>query len=184
MANHATLPNADLHECKGASTATVGKTIVASGSGTATFKYDNPHGAIYYTDVVTGTTITYPSVYTKVNPTTVAVGLGVEFTEATTAKLTYTGTDTLDTRVLCNVTLKQSVGASRDIYFKLYKNGGAVTGLEAAVTATSAEFVNVQLSFDLPLATNDYLEIYCKNGGASGDVIIHGFYLTAFCMRG
>jgi hypothetical protein len=184
MVAHASLPEADLHECKGASTATVGQTIVASGSGTASFKYNNPHGAVYYSDVVTGTTITYPSTYTKVNPTTTAVGLGVEFTETTTAKLTYTGTDTLDTRVLCNITFKQSVGAARDIYFKLYKNGVSVPGLEAAATATSAEFMNVQLSFDLPLATNDYLEVYCKNGGASGDVVIHGFYFTAFAMRG
>jgi len=185
MVAHASLPEADLHECKGASTATVGKTIIAGGAGTASFKYANPHGSIYYSDLATGTTITYPSAYTKVNPTTIANGTSVEFTEATTAKLTYTGTDSLDTRVLCNITLDQSVGADRDIYFKLYKNGSAVTGSETGVTTQSGKKVNISIQFDVAnLATNDYLEVYCKNTGASGDVKIYSFYLTAFGMRG
>jgi hypothetical protein len=185
MTAHASLPEADLHECKGASTATVGKTIVAGGAGTATFKYANPHGAVYYTDLATGTTITYPSSYTIVNPTTTAVGMAIEFTEATTAKLTYTGTDTLDCRVLGNITLDQSAGADRDIYFKIYKNGVAVTGTEVGITTQSGKKVNIGITFDIAnLATNDYLEIYCKNNGASGDVKIYSFYLTAFCMRG
>lgn len=185
MVAHASLPEADLHECKGASTATVGKTIIAGGAGTATFKYANPRGAIYYSDLAAGTTITYPSAYTKVAPTTVANGIAVEFTEATTAKLTYTGTDTLDCRVIANITFDQSVGADRDIYFKLYKNGSAVTGSEEGITTQSGKKVHVAITFDVPnLATNDYLEVYCKNTGASGDVKIYTFYLTAFCMRG
>jgi len=185
MVAHASLPEADLHECKGASTATVGKTIIAGGAGTATFKYANPHGSIYYSDLAAGTTITYPSAYTKVAPTTTANGTAVEFTEATTAKLTYTGTDTLDCRVLCNITLDQNVLADRDVYFKIYKNGSAVTGSEVGTTVAQAQKHNVSLQFDIPnLATNDYIEVYCKNTGASGDVKIYSFYLTAFCMRG
>ena len=185
MVAHASLPEADLHECKGASTATVGKTPVAGGAGTATFKYANPHGSVYYSDLAAGTTITYPSSYTKVLVTSVANGTAVEFTEAVTAKLTYTGTDSLDCRVISNITLDQSAGADRDIYFKIYKNGSAVTGTEMGVTTQSGKKVNVAIAFDIPnLATNDYLEIYCKNTGASGDVKIYSFYLTAFCMRG
>lgn len=185
MVAHASLPEADLHECKGASTATVGKTIIAGGAGTATFKYANPHGSVYYSDLAAGTTITYPSAYTKVAPTTTANGTAVEFTEATTAKLTYTGTDTLDCRVLCNITLDQNVAADRDVYFKIYKNGSAVTGSEVGTTVAQAQKHNVSLQFDIPnLATNDYIEVYCKNTGGSGDVKIYSFYLTAFCMRG
>lgn len=185
MVAHASLPEADLHECKGASTATVGKTPIAGGAGTATFKYANPHGSVYYSDLATGTTISYPSAYTKVAPTTTANGTAVEFTEATTAKLTYTGTDSLDCRVLCNITLDQNVAADRDVYFKIYKNGSAVTGSEVGTTVAQAQKHNVSLQFDIPnIATNDYIEIYCKNTGASGDVKIYSFYLTAFCMRG
>lgn len=185
MVAHASLPNADLHECKGASTATVGKTIVAGGAGTATFKYANPHGGIYFSNIGTPKVITYPSAYTKVNPTTVASGLAIEYTEATTARLTYTGADTLDARILANICLDQAAGADRDIYFSMYKNGSAVTGTETAVTTQSGKKVNIQLSFDIAnLATNDYVEIYAKNTGASGDVNIYSFYLTAFSMRG
>ena len=185
MVAHASLPNADLHECKGASAATVGKTIVASGSGTASFKYANPHGGIYFSNIGTPRTITYPSVYTKCDPTTTASGLAVEYTEATTAKLTYTGTDSVDTRVIANVCLDQAAGADRDIYFKFYVNGIAITGSETAVTTQSGKKVNIQVTYDIAnFATNDYVEVYLKNNGASGDVNIYSFYLTALGLRG
>lgn len=184
MVAHASLPNADLHECKGASTATVGKTIIANGT-TATFKYANPHGAVYYSDVGVGTTITYPSVATKIAPTTVASGTNVEYTEATTARLTYTGADTMDTRIIANINFSQSVGANRDILFTLYKNGSAILGSIGMITATSAIKNHYSLVYDVAnVATNDYFEIYVTNTGASGDVLILSFYMTAFGMRG
>jgi len=185
MTAHSTLTGTDLHECKGASTAVVDKTIIAGGAGTATFKYANPHGGVYFSNIGTPTVITYPSAYTKCGPTTVASGVAVEYTEATTAKLTYTGTDSLDTRIIANICLDQASGADRDIYFKIYKNGSAITGTETAVTTQSGKKVNIQVAFDVAnLATNNYIEIYLKNNGASGDVNIYSFYLTALGLRG
>lgn len=185
MTAHASLAEADLHECKGASTATVGKTIIASGAGAATFKYGNPHGGVYYSDIGVGTTLTYPSAYAKVVPTTVASGMAIEFTEATTARLTYTGTDSLDCRIIANVGFSQSVGAARDIQFALYKNGSIIAGSEQVSTTTSAVKNHVSILWDAAnLATNDYIEVYCKNAGGSGDILILSYYLTAFCMRG
>jgi len=185
MTAHASLAEADLHECKGASTAIVGKTIIAGGAGTATFKYANPHGGIYYSDIGVGTTLIYPAVYTKVAPTTVASGMAIEFTEATTARLTYIGADTLDARFIANIGFSQSVGASRDIQFALYKNGSVIAGSEGVVSAGSGDKTHFSLVWDQAnVVTNDYFEVYCKNAGASGDILFLSYYLTAFAMRG
>ena len=183
--SHKNLPNSQLHECKGASTASVDQVLIAKGDGTATFKYVNPHGAVYFSNLATPKTITYPSAFTKCDPVTTASSMALQFTEATTARLTYTGTDTMDVRVLANICLDQSVGADRDIYFRVYKNGSFVGGSETAVTTQTGKKTNINLTFDIPtVATNDFIEIYLKNNGASGDVNIYSFYLTAFGMRG
>lgn len=185
MVAHASLPNADLHECKGASTAAVGKTIVAGGSGTATFKYANPHGSIYFENIASPYTLTYPSSATKAEPTTVASGTAVEFTEGTNARLTYTGADTIDMRLIFNVSLDQAAGANRDIILYIYKNGSVLTGSSVINTTSSALKVLTTSVFDAAnVATNDYFEAYIKNAGGSGDVNIYTFLLTAFGMRG
>ena len=185
MVAHASLPNADLHECKGASTALVGKTIVAGGAGTAAFKYANPHGSCYFVNTGTPYTLTYPAAATKLNPTTVAMGTAVEFTEGTNARLTYTGTDTMDMRLIFNISLDQAVGANRDIELYIYKNGSLITGSTVINTTSSAVKVLTTSIVDVAnVATNDYFEAYVKNNGASGDVNVYSFLLTAFGMRG
>lgn len=184
MVAHASLTGSDLHECKGADAAAVGKTIIASGSGTASFKYANPRGAIYFINTSTPYTLTYPATATKVAPTTTASSLATEFTEATTARLTYIGTDTLDARILGNLSVDQSVGADRDLEFYVYKNGSLVTGSTVIRTTQTGKKVSISIIIDTTLATNDYIEIYTKNNGASGDINVYTFYMTAFCMRG
>lgn len=185
MVAHASLPNADLHECKGASTAAAGKTIIAGGAGTATFKYANPHGSIYFENIATPNVLTFPAVATKANPTTVASGTALEFTEGTNARLTYTGADTMDMRVIFNVSLDQAAGANRDIVLYIYKNGSVITGSSVINTTSSAVKVLTTSIFDVAnVATGDYFEAYIKNNGASGDVNIYTFVLTMFGMRG
>lgn len=182
--SHTALPDADLHVCKGASGASAGQVIVFDGAGGQNTKYANPRGAVYFVNIGTPYTLTYPSTYAKAAPTTTAVGLATEYTEATTARLTYTGTDTLDTRVLVNMSVDQSIGANRDIRAKVYKTGVAVANSEVIVTTTSGEKHLMAIIADVSLATNDYLEVYMQNDGASGDINIYSFYLTAFSMRG
>lgn len=182
---HSAISNADLHECKGASAATAGQSIIAGGAGTATFKYANPHGSIYFENIAAPYVLTYPTVATKAAPTTTASGTALEFTEATTARLTYTGADTIDMRIIFNVSLDQASGANRDVVLYIYKNGSVITGSSAINTTSSAVKVLTTSVFDIPnVATNDYFEAYIKNTGASGDVNIYTFVLTMFGMRG
>lgn len=186
MANiaHKNLPNAQLHECKGASAALAGQASIASGAGVSTYKHINPRGSIYFVDTVTPLAITYPAAFTKITPVSVASNTNVEVTEANDGRLTYTGTDTLDFRVVCNLTLDQSVGANRDLHLAIYKNGSILTGSTIVSTSPTGLKQLITSIYDIPLATNDYVEAYIKNAGASGDISVYCYYLGMVGYRG
>lgn len=186
MAAHSGLTaDADLHICKGVLAAAVGKTVIADGAGSQALKYANPHGGFSFSDIATPATVTAPSSYTKVAPTTVAAGGAIEYTEATTARLTYTGTDTLDANVFISLCIGHAAGANRDIYVSLYKNGSAVTGTETAVTAVTATKTPIPLSFQIAnVATNDYFEVYLKNNGGAENVSVYSFQMSMVSYRG
>lgn len=177
---HKDITEANLHEAKGVSTATVGRVYVSNGAGSGTWLYPNPHGSVSFSSVAAPTTVLYPAVYAKALVTTVVSGLAQEFTEATTARLTYTGTLTRPFRATCNLYLDQSAGAIRNIRAALYKNGAIIPLSESMTTTTSGEVVNVVLTAELNLATNDYIEAYIRNDGAGGDVRFYAMFLA--CM--
>ena len=186
MANisHKNLPNAQLHECKGASAASAGQVSVANGAGASSYKYINPHGAVSFVNIASPLTITYPSAFTKVQPTTTAAGNSVQFTEANTARLTYTGSDNVVGKVVANLSVDQSIGADRDIEIAIYKNGSIITNSNIITTSPSGMKQLITSVALVSLATNDYLECYIKNRGASGDVKVYTFYLEAIAFRG
>lgn len=182
--SHKNLPNAQLHECKGASAASLGQVSIADGAGASAYKYANPRGSIYFVDISTPLSITYPAAFTKITPVTVASSTNVEVTEANNGRLTYTGTDTLDFRAICNLSVDQSVGANRDIHLALYKNGSLVPGSTIVTTAPSGLKQLITSLFDVNLATNDYIEAYIKNNGGSGDINVYTYYLGLMGARG
>lgn len=184
MVAHASLPEADLHEVKGASTATIGKVPVASGAGTTAFKYINPHGATSFVNIAAPYTLAYPAAYAKAIPVTTAAGVALEFTEGIDAKLTYTGADTVVARLIFNVALDQASGAARDIRLAIYKDGAIIPASVVINTTSSGVKVLTTSIVDTTLVTGNYLEAYMQNDGASGDIRIYSFYLSAFCMRG
>lgn len=179
MANqaHSTLTDPHIHEPKGAAAAASGKVYRADGLGSGAWYYSEAYGLTYFVNIATPYSLTYPSTYTKLAPTTTAGGSPREVTEATTARITYTGTPTRLCSVFVNISISQSVGAARDLRIKLYKNGVAVAHTEVVITATSGEKHNINMHGLVSLATNDYLEVYAQNDGASGDVNIHTYVL-------
>lgn len=186
MAAHSGLTaSSDIHVCKGATTATVGTTVIADGAGGQSFGYGNAHGGCYFSNIGAPATVTAPSAYTKVAPTTVANGAAVEWTEGTNARLTYTGTATLDALLTISVSASQASGANRDLNFSIYKNGSAITGTETVVTTVTAVKEHVSMSFFIPnLATNDYIELYVKNAGGAENVSIYSLNINAVSVRG
>lgn len=182
MAAHSTLTGADLHIIKGADTATINKVPVANGSGDTAFNYVNPRGTVTFTNLSTPYTLTAPTSYSKIAPTTTASSLGVEVTEATTARLTYTGTATIGVRVNIEMAVDQTSGANRDIEVQVYKNGSGVTGAQTVITASAGDKGQISFMFPVSLATNDYIEAYAKISG-SGDVRVYSFFLSIIGFR-
>lgn len=181
---HKNIADADLHEAKGAAGAAAGKALIAGGAGTATFGYVNPLGSTYFINYAAPYVLAYPAAYTKLAPTTIAAGVAVETTEGTNARITYTGATTSKFRVVCNMTISQTIGANRDLGFKLYKTGVAVAGSEIFQTSTSGTLQLLTTIFDVSLATNDYVECFVQNKGASGDINVHSFLLNIIGIRG
>ncbi len=211
--NHADLTGANLHEPKGVSAAAINKVYLSDGAASGTWQKlptqgllnissngstgDNVHvdgsgnflvrrptnGGTYFVDLVTPYALTYPATYTKLAPTTTALGSSTEVTEATTARLTYTGTPNKRMEITCNISFAQSVGANRDIEFALYKNGSVVPGSNIVSTTTTALKQSVSLSFHNTMSTNDYVEVFAKNAGGSGDLAVYSFYLSMVSIK-
>lgn len=206
--NHELIADPYIHEPKGAASATANKVYVATGTGTGTWKkipvqalsnltsngtagqilsvdgagnftlVGAPHGQVDFYNLGTPYTLTYPSTFTKLAPTTTAGGIPSDFTEATTARLTYIGEDTVPISVTYSISLDQASGADRDIVTAVYKNGSVVNA-HAVVTTTTGKKVSMSGTSTVMMATNDYVEVYVLNNGGSGDVRLYAMQLNA-----
>lgn len=206
---HSAIPDGQRHEPKGVSTATANQVYVANGSasgswakispqtlsgvstngtagqfvavtGTGNFVLASaPSGSVYFYNIASPYILTYPSTFTKAAPTTTASGTSVLITEGTNARLTYTGTAATVLDVVFTLSLDQASGSSRDVEAAIYKNGSLVNGSNAIITCTSGDKHSITCHADVSVVTNDYVEVYVKNGGASGDIRIYTFSLFA-----
>jgi hypothetical protein len=152
--------------------------FIVDGAGSHSLAWATAHGFVYFVNIGSPSVITYPSVYTKATPTTIAAGASKEFTEATTARLTYTGTPVRQALVKAIIDLSQATGANRDIRAALYKNGVIVAMSESIISTVTANKNQISLLCSVPCATNDYFEVFVKNDGASGDVTVYTLKLS------
>lgn len=157
----------------GSNTANAGEYPISLGGGNITW-IKNPFGFVYFENIATPYTLSYPAAYTKLNPTTTAPGVSYKVTEGTNARLTYIGPgEVMD--MSCNISLDHAAGADRDLQLSMYKNGVIVPGSVAIITASSSSKRFITLSAAALFATNDYIEVYAKNNGASGDIRVYTF---------
>jgi hypothetical protein len=205
---HSALTDPNIHEPKNITTAAANEVYVANGAGSGTWKKlsppqfagvttngqagdtvtvdgsgnfvltGTPHGQIHFYDLASPYTLTYPSSFTKLAPTTTASGIPSNFTEATTARLTYTGTDTVPVSISYSVSLDQASGADRDIIVAVYKNGSVSNG-HSVTTTTSGQKHTMAGVHTVTMATNDYIELYILNNGASGNIRLYAMQLNA-----
>jgi hypothetical protein len=174
---HRLIPNSELHEPKDVATALAKSVYVATGTGTGVWT-KAVNGFCYFENIAVPSTLTYPVAYAKVAPTTIAGAIGNDVTEATTARLTYTGTKTIVVKASASVSVSQASGANRNLRFALYKNGAKVNGSVKVVSTVTALIYSVELSAPVSLATNDYIEMYAQNDGATGDISIYSMNLS------
>jgi hypothetical protein len=203
--SHKNIPSAQAHEPKGVESAVNKSLYVANGSGSGTWSKIGPQslsnistngvagqfvavdgagnfvlasapsGSIYFYNVSTPYTLTYPSVFTKAAPTTIASGSPTLITEGTNARLTYTGASTTSLDVAYVISFDQASGANRDVQAAIYKNGTVVPGSQAIVTSSTGQKHQLICHADVSVSLNDYIEIYMKNDGPSGDVRVYAF---------
>lgn len=173
---HVDIVDPDIHEPKGVASADQNHVYTADGSGSGDWLHPSAHGGFYYSNIGTGTTITTPTSYTLVGPTT-TVTHAHEFSHNSLGRLTYSGTPDRHVFINCNLSVKHSTGSGQDLYFAVFKNGVLETGSEVVRSADSANFGAVTVQWDAVTSTGDYFEIYCKV--SSGNIIVHSIYLNA-----
>jgi hypothetical protein len=146
--------------------------LVADGSNGFKAVVGTAHGYTTFTDFASPYTWTYSATYTKVAATSTAGGTPTEVTEATTSKLTYTGTEDRHLHAYAIVSLKQASGADRDIRIAIAKNGTVNTSSAIIITSKTGEWHTVTVHYPLEASTNDYFEVYMQNDGGSGNVSV------------
>ena len=204
---HKLITDPDIHEPKGVAAATSNKVYVSTGSGSGTWQKLSPpqlsglttngtagdtlsvdgsgnfvlssaaHGHVDFYNL-TPYSLAYPSTFTKVAPTTTVNGNASQFTESTTARLTYTGTDTAPFLISFSASIDQSTGTNKDISFAIAKNGTVVGGYSLTSTQSGQKHI-LTGSFTVSLATNNYVEIFALNSGASGAVNVYALQFNA-----
>ena len=166
---HRDIPEAQLHEPKGVSSASTNEVYVANGSGSGAWKtvqkYVNgyvPFDAVtpaYQHSVTTG--------FTPLNPTfSISEVEGWVGEASPNARLKYTGAETIVSFTNFTISFKNNSGSSRDLEVVFYKNGSVMNGGHLIVTAVSGEWKHATLTDIGTFSTNDYLEIYVKSDAA------------------
>jgi len=184
---HNLITGSNLHEPKGVSSATNGTMYVASGSGSGAWEKLTttslvlPKGKFYFYNIGSPYTLAHSGSTAKVAPATIASGYASLVTEATSARLTYTGPSTAVLKLDYDVSIKQASGADRDIVIAVHRNGSVIAGSEVIMTSVTGDAHQASGSCLYNASTNDYFEIYALNTGASGDMLFQkvGLTLTA-----
>lgn len=143
-----------------------------------------PHGSFYFVNTAAPTTITYPAVATKLTATSIAGSDTYMVTAGTNSRLTYTGATIQHFHIAATISLDQTIGANRDIETYIARNGAVLPSSTVIQTTVSGAKASSALHADVELNQNDYLELFVKNGGVSGDVRVYALYMFMMGMTG
>lgn len=181
---HNLITGSDLHEPKGVAAAGANHVYVANGSGSGTWQtvasgsLHMPRGSFYFQNTASVYTLAYSATPSKIEPTTIVSGISNLVTEATTARLTYTGTPTVVLKLDFNASLKQSTGSNKEIAIMAYKNTTLIDSSLVDATFVTGNANNLSGSCIVSAATNDYFCLYALNGSGSGDMVFNKVALT------
>lgn len=131
-----------------------------------------PHGFMYFSSAAE-TTIGSAGVYVKAAGTTAAQEeTGV--TVATTNRVTYDGALTRDFTIQVTVSVSLAAGGANDnIGIKIAKNDTPIDGSEIRrYIGTATQTGAMACQWHVPMATDDYVEIWVANIDATANVTI------------
>jgi hypothetical protein len=168
MVDHAALTDPEIHEPKGASTATAGQVYTADGASSGEwakpFKYvgvrSNYSTASPYVHAITTSD-------TVLDPTVATLNRS-QFTVQTVPnlRLRYDGVEALVGRLIFNCSFRQSDGADRNIQWIAYKNGAPLSNSKIIATTRTTDWVNATLVYDVDMVTNDYIEMFAQSSSS------------------
>tara|TARA_R110000737_G_scaffold77238_3_gene108355 strand:- start:3866 stop:5443 length:1578 start_codon:yes stop_codon:yes gene_type:complete len=93
------------------------------------------------------------------------------FTTNVNGRITYNGVRQHNSDITASITFKSASG-THDFTFYTAKNGVVISGSGVTQEVTATTTANVSLIWDLPLNTNDYVEIWVENNDNSNNVTI------------
>lgn len=172
MANisHKNLTGNQLHEPKGADTASDGDVYVSDGAGSGTWEHPAAHfgGYVSFDAATPAYQHSMTTSDTVLDPTFLETS-STEFssTDTPNARFTYTGSDARDAFFMFNCSMKQNSGSNKDVEFVIYKNGVAQDSSRVIRTASTASWGSVSLHWDNVVSQNDYFEVFIKGSGAT-----------------
>ena len=181
---HNAITGSALHEPKGVAGTAANLVYVSNGSNSGAWSSISvsslalPKGKFYFYNTGSPYTLAHSASTAKVAPTTIASSYGSLVTEATSARLTYTGTPTTVVKLDFDVSLSQASGADKDIMVSVHRNGSVIPGSQSVVTSVTGDLVQMAGSCFYNAAQNDYFEIFAQNTGASGDMVFQKVALT------
>lgn len=129
------------------------------------------YGQVYMQGNSTATVIASTSTPVKVAGTW-TVDIGSSFTGTTGGRLTYTGAETQVCRVETSLSLDPVSGANQHISVYLAKNGTTIAGSRQMAHISHGAEMNMSLTWQLSLATNDYIEVFVQNGTATNNITV------------
>jgi len=166
---HSTLSTGEIHEPKGAATASSGEVYVANGSGSGKWAPADSHIAGYI-DFDASTPAYQHSTTTSdtVLDPTFSVASSKNFSGASTpnARLVYDGTEDVYGSLHFVASVKQASGGDRELELALFKNGTELNGTRSIMTIGSGKWSTFALNSITSLSTNDYLEVFIKADSA------------------
>ena len=166
---HSTLSTGEIHEPKGAATASSGEVYVANGSGSGTWTPADSHIAGYIAfDASTPAYQHSTTTSDTVLDPTFSVASSKNFSGASTpnARLVYDGTDDVYGALHFVASVKQASGGDRELELALFKNGVELNGTRSIMTIESGKWGTFALNSITSLSTNDYLEVFIKADSA------------------
>jgi hypothetical protein len=150
---------------------TSGETIVISN------QLASIYGQVYMQGNATATTIASTSTPVKVAGTW-TVDIETNFTGTTGGRLTYTGAETQVVRVSAALTLSPVSGANQHISVYVAKGGSVITGSRQQAHITNGADMVIPLTWQLSMATNDYIELFVQNGTATNNITVSRVVLS------
>lgn len=155
----------------GISLQTVNDTIVI------TNELANIYGQVYMQGNATATVIASTATPVKVAGTW-TVDIQESFTGTTGGRLTYTGTTTQVIRVSAVLSLSPSSGSNQHVSAYIAKNGSVVAGSRQEAHISNGSDMSMSISYQLSMATNDYVEVFVQNATATNNIVVSRIVLS------